>query len=93
MPKNRTANTNLNNKTLSLVGINKINSRTNLQKNSITGSMNLQSELLQNANEGSEQAQNIDSLKNALQQISNEIEIYLQNNKLSSTIQNDTNKR
>jgi len=87
------ANTNLNNKTLSLVGINKINSRTNLQKNSVTGSMNLQPELLQNANEGNGQAQNIDSLKNALQQISNELEIYLQNNKLSSTIQNDTNKR
>ena len=93
MPKNRMANTNLNNKTLSLVGINKVNSTTNLQKNSVTGSMNLQPELLQNANEGNGQAQNIDSLKNALQQISNELEIYLQNNKLSSTIQNDTNKR
>ncbi|XP_018052625.1 PREDICTED: uncharacterized protein LOC108690058 isoform X1 [Atta colombica] len=93
MPKNRMANTNLNNKTLSLVGINKVNSTTNLQKNSVTGSMNLQPELLQNANEGNRQAQNIDSLKNALQQISNELEIYLQNNKLSSTIQNDTNKR
>ncbi|KYN23277.1 hypothetical protein ALC57_04150 [Trachymyrmex cornetzi] len=93
VPKNRTANTNLNNKTFSLVGINKINSRTNLQKNSVTGSMNLQSELLQNTNEDSKQAQNIDSLKNALQQISNEINIYLQNNKLLSTVQNDTNKR
>lgn len=90
------ANTNLNNKTLSLVGINKINSRTNLQKNSITGSMNLQPKISQNhaknLNEGIQQVQNVDSLKNALQQISNEIEIFLQN-KLPLTAQNDTNKR
>ncbi|KYQ51458.1 hypothetical protein ALC60_09456 [Trachymyrmex zeteki] len=96
VPKNMMANTNLNNKTLSLVGINKINSRTNLQKNSITGSMNLQPKISQNhaknLNEGIQQVQNVDSLKNALQQISNEIEIFLQN-KLPLTAQNDTNKR
>ncbi|KYM98330.1 hypothetical protein ALC62_10974, partial [Cyphomyrmex costatus] len=94
VPKSMTSNVNLNNKTLSQVGI-KMNSRTNLRKSSVTRSMNLQPEMSQNhvknSNKDIEEAQNFNSLKNELKRISNEIVIFLQD-KSPLAVQNDTNK-